>query len=43
MWELAKGWFGGDRRAPEWKRPTAEEAEQLFTNVGLTGPFWRLR
>jgi hypothetical protein len=42
-WRLAQGWYGADRRAPEWKRPSLEEAESAFANAGLTGPFWALR
>jgi hypothetical protein len=43
IWRLSKAWFGADRRAPEWRRPSPEETERIFTNVGLTEPFWRLR
>jgi hypothetical protein len=43
LWELAQAWFGVDRRAPEWRRPTPEEAEAIFASAGLKGPFWGLR
>ncbi len=42
-WKLAQAWYGPDRRAPEWRRKTLEEAEALFASLGLTGPFWALR
>ena len=42
-WELAKAWYGADRRAPEWRRPSPDEAVAIFATVGLTAPFWRLR
>jgi hypothetical protein len=42
-WELAKAWFGADRRAPEWRRFTADEAEKVFAGVGLGAPFWSVR
>ena len=38
---LAHAWYA-DRLAPDWRRRTAEEAEALFAEVGLTGDFWRL-
>ena len=41
-WRLAKAWYGPDRRAPEWRRRTVDETEALFTELGLTSPFWRL-
>ncbi len=42
LWQLAVAWYG-DRLAPDWRRRTPEEAEAVFTGVGLTGDFWRLR
>lgn len=42
-WELAKAWYGADRRVPEWRRPSPDEAQAIFAAVGLTAPFWRLR
>jgi len=42
-WRLARAWYGGDRRDPQWRRRTIEEAEALFAELGLTGDFWRLR
>lgn len=42
LWRLAHAWYV-DRMSPDWQRRTAEEAEALFTELGLTGDFWRLR
>lgn len=42
MWRLAHAWYA-DRLSPDWRRRTPEEAESLFTEIGLTGDFWRLR
>jgi hypothetical protein len=41
MWRLADVWYR-DRLSPDWRRRTAEEAELVFSTVGLTGPFWKL-
>jgi hypothetical protein len=41
-WRLAKIWYGADRRDPDWRRFTAHEAQGIFTDLGLTAPFWRL-
>jgi hypothetical protein len=40
-WELGRRWYA-DKLSPEWKRATAEEAETVFADIGLTGDFWRL-
>jgi hypothetical protein len=42
-WALAQVWYGADRRAADWRRFSAEEAEAAFAGVGLTSPFWQLR
>ena len=42
-WRLAVAWYGPDRRAPEWRRKTVEEVEQVFGEIGLISPFWNLR
>ncbi len=39
---LAQVWYGPDRREPEWRRRTVDEAEELFSELGFTSPFWRL-
>ena len=41
-WQLARAWFA-DRLSPTWRRHTLDEAQALFTRLGLTGGFWRLR
>ena len=41
QWELARIWYA-DRRSPDWRRRTPEEAEAAFASLGLTGDFWRL-
>jgi hypothetical protein len=42
MWRLADAWYH-DRASPSWRRRTAEEAEGIFSDIGLVGDFWRLR
>jgi hypothetical protein len=42
MWRLADAWYR-DRADLSWRRRTAEEAESMFAQIGLTGDFWRLR
>ena len=42
-WQLAKAWYGSDRRQPQWRRRSVEEAEALFSELGLTSSFWKLR
>lgn len=41
-WRLARSWFSGDQRKPDWRRRTADESRRLFDELGLTSPFWRL-
>ena len=41
-WALAQAWYAEDRRAPAWRRKTVDEAEAVFTALGLTGAFWQL-
>jgi hypothetical protein len=41
-WRMSEAWYGPDRREPEWRRRTVVEAEALFTELGLTSPFWHL-
>jgi hypothetical protein len=42
-WRLAHAWYSPDRRKPDWRRKTVDEAEALFAQLGLTSAFWRLR
>lgn len=41
QWRLARAWYA-DRLRPGSRRRTAEEAEAVFAEIGLTGPFWSL-
>lgn len=41
LWRLARTWYR-HRPAPDWRRFTADEAQDVFESLGLTGPFWRL-
>jgi hypothetical protein len=40
-WRLGSAWYE-NRLAPDWQRRTPAEAEAVFSEIGLTGPFWRL-
>jgi hypothetical protein len=42
-WQLAQAFYEPDRRAPQWRRKTVEEIEELFAEMGFTSSFWRLR
>jgi len=39
--KLAFDWYH-DRLDPNGRRKTPEEAKAIFTNLGLTDPFWKL-
>ncbi len=41
-WKLATAWYSEDRREPAWRRRTAEEAQNVFTSLGLISDFWKL-
>lgn len=41
QWRLARTWYS-NRADPDWRRRTPEEAQQVFADLGLTGPFWQL-
>jgi hypothetical protein len=41
-WALAQAWYSPDRREPDWRRKTPEEAQALFTSLGMVGDFWKL-
>jgi hypothetical protein len=41
-WRLAKAWYGPARRESDWRRRAVDETQALFTELGLTSPFWRL-
>jgi hypothetical protein len=38
---LSKKWYG-NRLDPDFRRPTIEEAQEIFASVGLTGSFWSI-
>ena len=40
-WELAQKWYTG-RLELDWQRPNQEQTQQLFSNLGLKGEFWRI-
>jgi hypothetical protein len=41
MWRLAGVWYG-DRLRDDFRRRTPSEANAIFADLGLTGPFWAL-
>ena len=41
MWTVAEEWFHR-RLAPDWRRHTVAEAQEIFARAGLTGTFWEL-
>ncbi len=41
MWALVQPWYAG-RMSPDWRGRSAEEAQAIVDDVGLTGAFWRL-
>jgi hypothetical protein len=40
-WALSRKWYG-TRLDPDFRRPTVDEARDVFTSVGLTGEFWAI-
>ena len=40
-WRLAKAWYV-DRRDPDWRSRSREQAQAILDRVGLTDPFWKL-
>ena len=41
QWRLAQIWYA-DRAEPTWRRRMPDEAQVVFDELGLTGPFWEL-
>ena len=39
LWRLAVAWYE-NRLTIESRRPSADEAVAIFTQIGLDGPFW---
>ena len=41
VWKFAREWYG-KHADPDWEKPSAIEATEIFTRHGLTGPIWNL-
>jgi len=41
-WRLSQLWYG-DRLSPNWQPMSAEQAQAVLVQVGLTEEFWALR
>ncbi len=41
MRRLGDAWYS-DRLREDWRRRTPDEAEMIFADAGLAGPFWKL-
>ena len=41
LYDLGREWYA-TRLEPDWQRPDAARAQQVFAGHGLTGPFWSL-
>lgn len=39
VWSLSRLWYRG-RMSPDYQGRTAQQAEAIFRQAGLTGPFW---
>ena len=39
LWQLAVTWYD-NRLTAESRRPAADEMVNVFSSIGLTGPFW---
>jgi acyl-homoserine lactone acylase PvdQ len=42
-YQLGKAWYSPDRREPDWRRYTADEAEAIFRKIGLSSDFWCMK
>lgn len=42
MYDLSKDWYA-TRMDEDWEPPSIGQAEAMFEEHGLTGPFWSLR
>ncbi len=40
VWELAQRWYA-DRMSPAYRGRRAQEAQDIFRQLGLQGEFWR--
>ncbi len=41
MWPLSQSWYG-DRLEPTFAGRSAEEAQKMLSDVGLTPAFWQI-
>ena len=41
VWALARHWYGGHAKR-DWRKWSRSEAQDVFNDVGLNGPFWAL-
>ena len=41
IWAFSQEWYG-NHLSPNWKKWTNEEAAQIFSRHGLTGPIWEI-
>lgn len=39
-WQLASRWYS-DRMRADYQRPTKDQAQELFSSLGLQGEFWK--
>jgi hypothetical protein len=39
LWRLSKVWYA-NRLQPDARRPQPDEMRKIFSDLGLTGPFW---
>jgi len=42
LWRLAEIWYA-NRLTVDSRRPAPDEMVQVFSSLGLTGPFWDLK
>jgi len=40
IWELSQRWYQ-DRMSPQYHGRTIEQAQEIFTELGLTSEFWQ--
>jgi len=40
VWELSQRWYRG-RMSPQYRGRTIQQAQNIFTELGLTSEFWQ--
>jgi len=40
VWELSQRWYQ-DRMSPQYRGRTIQQAQNIFTELGLTSEFWQ--